>query len=168
MTPRRSSKRTRLSIQVNDSSDQEDEEDEVTPAPASDVEPNDDFGGYTWECVAVTHHDYSALMSAWQRTRDPNEKQLKARIEREVLPIVEKRAEAQQRKFLRQQKELENMQKLATAKRSGRIAGKMERQRELDLAAEAERKRKDDLIMARKEEERQRKLEEASTVSLMQ
>ncbi len=54
------------------------------------------------------------------------------------------------------------MEKLATAKRSSRIAGKAERQKEEAEAAEAERKRQSDLAMAKKEQERLNKLERVS------
>jgi hypothetical protein len=57
-------------------------------------------------------------------------------------------------------KELENLHKLASAKRSSRLAGKAEKQKEKDALDEAERKKLADLEMAHKEQERQRKLEE--------
>ena len=50
--------------------------------------------------------------------------------------------------------------KLATAKRSSRIAGKVERQKHIEEAEEVERKRLADIKMAKLEQEKQRKLEE--------
>ena len=69
---------------------------------------------------------------------------------------------AQRQKVLRKQRELENLQKLATAKRSSRIAVKMEEQKEIEAVAEAERKHKADLANARKVQEKQRNMEEVS------
>jgi hypothetical protein len=61
------------------------------------------------------------------------------------LPVIEK-AEEKQKKNARKQKELLNLQKLATAKRSSRIASKLDKEREEQEAAEAERKRRAALI----------------------
>ena len=51
------------------------------------------------------------------------------------------------------------MQKLATAKRSSRIADKMEKQKAIQQAEEAERKHQADLDMAHREQDRQEKLD---------
>jgi len=120
---------------------------------------NDDYGGMTWECIAVTMEEYQAFLETISKSRDPNEKALRKAIMDTVMPILEKKAEAQRQKALRKQREWENMQKLATAKRSGRIAGRMEKQKQEEEAAAAEQKRLADLAMARKEQERQSKLE---------
>lgn len=131
---------------------------EEPPEAAED----DGFGGMKWECIAITLEDYNAFMEGIRRSRDPNEKTLYKRLTEDVLPIIEKRAEVQRQKVLRKQRELENLQKLATAKRSSRIADKMEKQKEIEAAAEAERKHQAELANARKVQERQRKMEDVS------
>lgn len=123
-------------------------------------EDDDGLGGMKWECVAITVTQYKEFMETIRRSRDENEKALYKHCLEEVLPIVEKAEEEQQRKLAKKQKELLNLEKLATAKRSSRIAGRLEKQREAEEAAEAERKRKADLIMAKKEQERLKKLEQ--------
>jgi len=127
-------------------------------------EEDDGFGGMTWECIAVTLQDYQSFLESIRKSRDPNEKALHKAITDTVLPILEKKAEAQRAKALKKQRELENLQKMATAKRSTRIAGRLEKQKEEEEAAIAERKRIEDLEMAHKEQKRQQKLEQVCHV----
>lgn len=116
----------------------------------------------TWECIAVTHDDYQIFLESIRKSRDPNEKALNKRINDQVMPIIERRVEAQRQKVAKKQRELENLQKMANAKRSSRLAGKQEARKAEEDAAEAERKRLADLEMAHKEQQRQRKLEDVS------
>ena len=120
---------------------------------------DDDFGGFKWECVAVTMDDYKRFMESIQRSKDPNEKTLYERCRDDIMPVVEKAEEELHRKMAKKEKELRNLAKLATAKRSSRIAGKAEREREEAEAAEAERKRHAYLAAAKKETERLARLE---------
>jgi hypothetical protein len=130
-------------------------------APAEE-EPGFGFTSKTWECIAVTLEDYQEFLSTIFRSRDPNEKQLKTRIEEDVLPIIEKRAESIRQKKLKKLRELENLQKMATAKRSGRLADKAEKEKQEKDEREAEERRRAELKMALAEQERQRKIEEVS------
>ena len=166
----RASKRIRLSSHPEDSDEALDSfvaadipvddkaEDAATAAPPED----ETFGGMKWECVAVTMDEYQDFLESIRRSRDPNEKALYKATMESVMPILEKRAEAQRQKMLRKQREMENLQKLATAKRSSRLADKQERQREIEEAAAAEQKRLADLAMARKEQRRQEQMDEVS------
>jgi hypothetical protein len=125
----------------------------------ADVE-DDGLGGMKWECVCVTLEDYQEYMSSIRKSRDPNEKTLYKRLEEDVLPVMEGLAEEQAKKQARKMKELENMQKLATAKRSSRISSRLEKQKEHDEIEAAERRRHEELAMAKAEQEKQKKLEE--------
>lgn len=170
----RSSKRRK----VNES---EEEEEEVEEQPEADETTMDDtmmtnadetkaamdgeeqgygFTGKTWELIAITLDDYQEFLSTIFRSRDPNEKLLRARLEEDVLPIIEKRAEAIRQKQLKKLRELENVQKLATAKRSSRLAGKAEKEAQEREEREAEEKKQADLRMAREEQARQLRIEE--------
>ena len=113
-----------------------------------------------WECVAISVDEYMTFVESIRRSRIQDERTLHSRLVKQVMPIIEKRAEEQLRKVLRRQKQAENMAKLATAKRSSRIAGKMEQKKVQEEAEEAERKRKTNLENARKEEQRLRKFSE--------
>lgn len=139
-----------------DGEETEVKEEEKPPEPAED----DGLGGAKWECIAITHEEYKTFLESIQKSRDPNEKVLHKRLNGEVLPIIEKRAEAQARKLAARQRELLTLEKMATAKRSSRIASRTERQREIEEAEEAERKRLADLAMAKREQAKQNKLEE--------
>ncbi|MCJ1468697.1 hypothetical protein MMC07_007326 [Pseudocyphellaria aurata] len=133
------------------------------------VESNldDGFGGRKWECIAVTLAQYQEFLDKIQKSRDSDEKALHQRITEEVLPVIEKAEESQLKRLARKERELMTMQKLATAKRSSRLAGKMEREREEQEALEADRKRKLDLLDAKKDQERQKKMDEARESRMM-
>lgn len=115
-----------------------------------------------WECIAVTHDDYNLFLESLRKSRDPNEKALVKRINEQIMPILEKRVEAQRQKVLKKQRELENLQKMASAKRSSRLAGKAEARKAEEEAAEVEKRRQAELDMARKEQQRQSKMEHVS------
>ncbi len=142
-----------------DESGDEVEEDEASSKPP---EEDNGLGGAKWELIAITLEEYNDFLESIRRSRDADEKTLSKRIRAEVLPVIEKAAEAQERRAARKQKEMENLQKLSTAKRSSRLAGKQEKQREEEEAAAAERKRKEDIAMARREVEKQQKMEQVS------
>ncbi|KAK2742698.1 hypothetical protein FQN57_005153 [Myotisia sp. PD_48] len=123
--------------------------------------------GYKWECIAASLDEYRTFIEKIKKTRDPNERVLHERLVEQVLPVIEKVEEAQQKKTLRREKELINLQKLATAKRSSRIAGKMNRERQEAQLAEEARKREADRLEALKEEARQEKIEKERQYRLM-
>jgi hypothetical protein len=126
---------------------------------ASEEKGDDGLGGMKWECIAVSYQDYNDFLATIEKSRDPNEKILRKRLSEDVLPILEKYEEARQRKAAQKARELQNLEKLATAKRSSRIAGKMEMQKHEEESRETERKKQADLAMAKKEQEKWVKLE---------
>ena len=136
-------------------------EDEEAPVDKPAEEADDGLGGKKWECICVTLEDYQEYMNSIRKSRDPNEKILYKRLQEDVIPIMENLAEEQARKQARKMRELENMQKLAMAKRSSRISSRLEKQKEIEEQEAAERKRQEELAMAKAEQERQKKLEEA-------
>lgn len=170
---------TRSSKRFKPESEAEDEDEEMADAEsgaqdetvatigAEDNEREDgDFGftSNTWECIAITLEDYQEFLSTIFRSRDTNEKQLRQNIEADVLPILEKRAEAIRQKQLRKQRELENLQKMTGAKRSSRLAVKADREKEEREAREAEEKKQRDIEMAHEEQERVRRAEEVGFI----
>ncbi|KAF2255696.1 hypothetical protein BU26DRAFT_498484 [Trematosphaeria pertusa] len=156
----RSTRNSKRWKQATPEPDEPAEDDEVAEVQET-KEEDDGLGGMKWECMCVTLEDYQDYMSSIRKSRDANEKALYKRIEEEILPELAKVAEEQAKKEARRMKELEVLQKLATAKRSSRISARMEKQKEVEEAEEAERKRQAELAKARAEQDRQRKLEEA-------
>ena len=129
----------------------------------------DTSGGLRWECIAITLSEYQEFVNTLRKTKGPNELISRDRLVSEVVPVIEKLEEAQQRKRAKQEKELMNMQLLvlAGAKRSSRIAGKQERERQEKEAAEASQKQEADLAVARKEQEKQKKKEQERNYRMM-
>lgn len=170
---------TRSSKRFKAESEPEDEDEEMVDAEGGaqdetvatigaedDEREHGDFGftSNTWECIAITLEDYQQFLATIFRSRDSNEKQLRQNIEADVLPILEKRAEALRQKQLKKLRELENLQKMSGAKRSSRLAVKADREKEEREAREAEEKKRRDLEMAHAEEERLRRVEEVSFI----
>jgi len=160
----RASKR-RKTAEVEESADGD--QDETWSMYADNGAEEDRFGGQKWECLAITLSQYGDFLESIRKSRDTDERFLHKRITAEVLPVIVKAEEDQQRKNARKEKELLTLQKLATAKRSSRIASKLDREREEQEAAEADRKRRAALIEGGKEQERQKKMEEARESRMM-
>ncbi|KAI9661512.1 MAG: hypothetical protein M1831_003034 [Alyxoria varia] len=158
----RASKRQRLSNGKVASVEEESDNEETPPEESAD----NGLGGATWECVAITLEEYNKVLESI-RSKNADEKILSQRIRNEVLPEIEKAAEARAKREAKRMKDLENMQKMATAKRSSRLADKQEKQKEVEAAAEAEQKKQAEFDMARKEQERQRKMEEDRETRMM-
>ncbi|KAF7588158.1 hypothetical protein BBP40_006125 [Aspergillus hancockii] len=150
----RASKRRR----VSGATAAEDSSEEDNAIVNGDV-AGDPFQAMKWECIAITLEDYRQFLDSIRKTKDGNEKILRDRIEEQVLPVIEKEEEVHERQKLKREKELQNLQLLAGAKRSSRIAGKAEKERHEREAAEAARKREIELVAAIKEEERIKMME---------
>ncbi|KAK3394539.1 hypothetical protein B0H63DRAFT_49218 [Podospora didyma] len=154
----RASKRRRVS--TAQTSDVEDAGDE-TPnnGPPVEAEDDDGLGGMKWECIAVTLDEVREFLSTIKGTRDDNEKVLRDQLEEHLVPILEKQEESRKRKQLQREKELLNLEKLAHAKRSSRLASKAESQKFEEQHREEERRRREDDEARRKEELQRVKME---------
>ncbi|KAL4933938.1 putative PHD finger domain protein [Aspergillus undulatus] len=151
----RASKRRRVT-----GHDYDEESDEDNTEVKADAETTEDpFEGMKWECIAVTLDDYKAFLESVRNTRDADEKILRDRIEEQVLPIIEEEEASQERQKIKREKELFNLQLLAGAKRSSRLAQKSEKERHEREAIEAAQKREEELAAARKEESRLKQME---------
>lgn len=127
---------------------------------SSDVNADDNgLGGMKWECVAVTLPEVQSLVQALTKTRDKNEQILKQQLQEHLVPILEKQEESRKRKELQREKELMNLAKMANAKRSSRIAGKVERQKQEEVEKEEEERSKAAETARKREEQERFKLE---------
>ncbi|OJJ49355.1 hypothetical protein ASPZODRAFT_129800 [Penicilliopsis zonata CBS 506.65] len=146
----RASKRRRLTGGVAAADDEG--EDAGADADGKEQSPGDSYE-IQWECIAITRPEYQDFVDSIQKTKDADEKILRDRLVKQVMPVIEKADEAQERKRVKREKELLNLQLLAGAKRSSRIAQKTEKERHDREAAEAARKHDLDLAVARKEQD---------------
>ena len=163
----RASKRRKRTEAGEADDDENDAEAETEITNEESTEVDDSFGGRKWECIATTLTEYQTFLESIQNSRDPDERALYGRLTKEVMPVIEKMEEDRQKKIARRQKELMNLEKLATAKRSSRLASKQEREREEQETVAAERKRQADLVNARKDAERQKQMDEARESRMM-
>ncbi|KAI0387274.1 hypothetical protein F5Y04DRAFT_239823 [Hypomontagnella monticulosa] len=153
----RAAKRRRVSRSTAQNG--EDDDDPISDADQP-VEPEDDgLGGAKWECIATNLSEVQKFLDTIRKTRDENEKVLKSTVEEHLLPILERQEESRKRKALQREKELLNLEKMAHAKRSSRLANKAEQQRLDQQAKEEEQKRRAEEITARKEAQKRAKME---------
>ncbi|ROT37025.1 hypothetical protein SODALDRAFT_380509 [Sodiomyces alkalinus F11] len=131
------------------------------------IEIDNGLGGMKWECLAVTLEEVHRVVASFQNTRDENEKVLRDQLQEHLVPILEKQEESRKRRALQQQRELENLAKMANAKRSSRLANKQERQKLEEQAREEEQRQLAEKEAARKVEETRLKLERDREVRLM-
>lgn len=153
----RAAKRRRVSRSAAQNGDDDDD-------PASDVDQHveaedDGLGGAKWECIATNLSEVQGFLETIRKTRDDNEKVLRSTVEEHLLPILERQEESRKRKALQREKELLNLEKMAHAKRSSRLANKAEQQRLEQQAKEEEQKRRAEEVVARKEEQKRAKME---------
>lgn len=154
----RAAKRRRVSRSAAQNGD--DADDDPNSDADQTAEPEDDgLGGAKWECLATNLGEVQAFLGTIRKTRDENEKVLRSTIEKHLLPILEKQEESRKRKALQREKELLNLQKMAHAKRSSRLANKAEQQKIEQQAKEEEQKRRVEEVAARKEEQKRIKME---------
>lgn len=162
----RAAKRRRVSRSTAQGGDSADEDPTGDAEEAPEPEDNG-LGNATWECLATNLEEVRKFLSTIQKSRDENEKILKKTIEEHLLPILEKQEEARKRKALQREKELLNLQKMASAKRSSRLANKAEQQRMEEQAREEDQKRRLEGLAAKKEEQKRLKMEKERDHRLM-
>ncbi|KAL0936640.1 PHD-finger domain-containing protein [Colletotrichum truncatum] len=153
----RSNKRRRIST-VNDTGDPDVSVNESADA-AGFIPEQDGLGDMKWECVAVTLDEVQGLIASFHKTRDDNEKILRDQLQEHLLPILEKQEESRKRKELQREKELLNLTKMANAKRSSRIANKVEQQKQEEKAQEEAQVLQAQQAAAKKQENQRLKLE---------
>jgi hypothetical protein len=141
---RRSNKRRRVELTRDNEC--------LEPQGTSELE-DDGLGGMTWECLAVTLDDLKLLLESFRKSKDENEKILRRQLQDHLLPILEKQEESRKRKAQQRERELLNLAKMANAKRSSRIANKIEQQKQ-------DEKEKEELVLQRKTEETRRQQEQ--------
>ncbi|KAK0733363.1 hypothetical protein B0T26DRAFT_842495 [Lasiosphaeria miniovina] len=163
----RASKRRRVSAAAAAEDNTDEDGDETPKIDTATVTEDDGLGGMKWECVAVTLDEVRGFLSTVQTTRDSNEKVLRDQIRDHLVPILEKQEESRKRKQIQREKELLNLEKLAHAKRSSRIAGKAEQQKFEEQSREEERKRREEEAAKRKEDLARAKMEHERESRLM-
>lgn len=142
---------------ANDEGDTSEVEDNDGAAKQDDNQ--DPLDGATWECVAITLDEVRNFIEPLKKSKDPNEKVLRNQIEEHMLPLLEKQEESRKRKMQQRERELLNLEKMANAKRSSRLAGRAEQQRQEEQEREERQKRLAEDAAARKEEQKRLKIE---------
>lgn len=157
----RAAKRRRVaaSAAADSTNDEDNASDAEDDDEAAKMEDQDPLGGATWECIAITLDEVRNFVEPLKKSKDPNEKVLRSQIEEHMLPLLEKQEESKKRKMLQRERELLNLEKMAHAKRSSRLAGRAEQQRQEEQEREERQKRLAEEAAARKEEQKRLKIE---------
>ena len=154
----RTSKRQKLTNGESSEVEEAGDSDEDNGAEA-DTDLDNGPGGGKWECVCITMDDFRDIIDRFRKSKNADEKEMAMGLQEDVLPELEKAEESKARKEAKRMKELENVSRLATAKRSSRIADKQEKEKQEAEARAIELKHQQDLEMAHREQERQFKAE---------
>lgn len=161
---RRSAAHAHKRRRTGQAEESEADEEEATPAESNlkDVSAfaDDDFGGATWECVAITLTQYKDLLDSFKKSKVEAELDLHAYLVRDCLPVILDLEEKRLRKEERRAHESRQVEMLTNAKRSSRIADRSQKQKEEELLHEQARQEAALKAAARKEETRLKKLEE--------
>lgn len=120
-----------------------------------------------WECVAVTLEDVRRFLQSLQHSRDANEKVLRAQIQDHLVPILQQQEDSRRKKALQRERDLLNLAKMANAKRSSRIAGRLEQQQREDQEREEERRREAQAAAMRRAEKQRLEMEKERESRLM-
>jgi hypothetical protein len=155
---KRSSKRRRTETGI--------QETDTIMTDHNDEYVQDGLGGMKWECLAITLGEVRSLLEDFRKSRDENEKILRKQLEDHLVPILEKQEEGRKRKALQRERELLNLAKMATAKRSSRIANKVEQQKQEEKIKEEEQLTLKAEEARRKEAQAQLKQEQERDVRL--
>ncbi|KAL6858649.1 Sfi1 spindle body domain-containing protein [Trichoderma novae-zelandiae] len=153
---RRSGKRRRVSESVDaDNASLDDAPKEGLELDYEDTH----LGDMAWECLAVTLPEVEALVESMAKSRDENEKILRRQLRDHLVPILEKQEQERSRRELRREKELATLAKLATAKRSSRIASKAEQREQQEKARIEQEQLREAAAIQRREEQKRAKVQ---------
>lgn len=120
-----------------------------------------------WECVAVSLEDVEGFLQSLQHSRDENEKVLRAQIQDHLVPILQQQEESRRKKALQRERDLLNLAKMANAKRSSRIADRVEQKKRDEQEEEEERRREAEAAAIRRAEKQRRERERERDSRLM-
>ncbi|TDZ37598.1 hypothetical protein C8035_v008060 [Colletotrichum spinosum] len=162
----RSKKRRRVS-EANGADDLDSTNDVPEASHVASTPEDDGLGGAKWECIAVTLEEVRAVVTSFRKTKDDNEKVLRDQLQNHLLPILEKQEESRKRKEMQREKELLNLAKMANAKRSSRIASKVEQQKQDEKVREETQAMQAQQVAALKEEKQRAHLEKERDKRLM-
>ncbi|KZZ94856.1 PHD finger domain-containing protein [Moelleriella libera RCEF 2490] len=130
-------------------------------------EGDDGLGRATWECVAVSLSEAHAFLNTLDNTQDENEKILRKQLERYLVPILVKQEEAMRRRELQREREALNLAMMANAKRSSRIANKVERQQRDEEAQEKKRQQAEAELAVQRDRAAQAKAEQERNLRML-
>ncbi|KAF3939484.1 hypothetical protein ABW19_dt0206232 [Dactylella cylindrospora] len=145
---------------------EDDETGEEEPAP---MDENAQFlSQIGFKCLCSNLEEYRALVSKFEKSKHPDEKELVKLIIEDILPNFEKEEQKRKKKLLEEEKERARLELLAGRKRSARVDERIARQREAEERElvrqreheEHEREMKEVHLRQKEEEARLAKLEE--------
>ncbi|KAK6344531.1 hypothetical protein TWF696_008165 [Orbilia brochopaga] len=154
----RSTKRRR----VLDDDDETNGEDNAAPMNENDTY----LSQIEWKCLCTNLEEYRALVAKFEKSKNPDEKELRKVIVEDILPAFEKEEQKRKRKLLEEEKEQARLQMLSGRKRSARVDERMARLREAQEQEHALRSQREEHEQLRREEERKQKEEEARIAKL--
>ncbi|KAF3910217.1 hypothetical protein ABW21_db0202497 [Orbilia brochopaga] len=131
------------------------------------VNENDAFvAQIEWKCVCSNLQEYRTFVAKLEKSKHPDEKELRKVIKEDILPVFEKEEQKRKRKHLEDEKEQARLQMLSGRKRSARVDERMARQREAQEREYVLRNEREELEQQHREELQKQKDEEARIAKL--
>ncbi|KAF3904343.1 hypothetical protein AA313_de0205032 [Arthrobotrys entomopaga] len=119
-----------------------------------------------WKCICCNLEEYRAFIAKFEKSKHPDEKELRKVIIEDILPVFEKDEQKRKRKLAEEERERLRLELLSGRKRSARVDERMARQREADEREQTLRVEREERQRYEKEELFKRKEEEARTAKL--
>ncbi|KAK6511921.1 hypothetical protein TWF481_000825 [Arthrobotrys musiformis] len=140
----------------------------VTADEEHDVEQTDPLDGndtfvsqIEWKCLCSNLAEYRALVAKFEKSKHPDEKELRKVVIEDILPIFEKEEQKRKRKLLEAERELARLELLSGRKRSARVDERMARRREAEEREQAFRREQEEHERQEKEETKRQQDEKA-------
>ncbi|EPS42800.1 hypothetical protein H072_3205 [Dactylellina haptotyla CBS 200.50] len=139
-----------------------DEEPDSEEYPAL-IDENDIFvSQIEWKCLCSNLEEYRALVTKFERSKHPDEKELRKVIIEDILPIFEKDELKRKRKLVEEEKERLRLELLSGRKRSARVDERIARQREAEERDQVLRIEREERQRHEKEELQKQREEEVT------
>ncbi|KAK6542191.1 hypothetical protein TWF694_007954 [Orbilia ellipsospora] len=119
-----------------------------------------------WKCICCNLGEYRTFVAKFEKSKHPDEKELRKVILEDILPAFEKDEQKRKRKLVEEEKERLRLELLSGRKRSARVDERMARQREADELEQILRVEREERQRYEKEELSKRKEEQARITKL--
>ncbi|KAK6335292.1 hypothetical protein TWF718_010725 [Orbilia javanica] len=119
-----------------------------------------------WKCLCSNLEEYRTLVTKFEKSKHPDEKELRKVVLEDIVPVFEKEEQKRKRKLLEEEKELARLKLMSYRKRSARVDERIAKRREAEEREYALRQEQEEHERQEKEEMQKREEEKARIAKL--